>query len=67
MRPSIRLKPRAGLLVPYPGTNKPLPAEGANVTDSTYWRRRLRDGDVEVVSSPSASNPKPRRSADTEG
>jgi hypothetical protein len=35
--------------VPYPGTNTLLPAEGAVVPDNTYWRRRLRGGDVVLL------------------
>lgn len=29
-----------------PHTRRPLGAEGGDVPDSTFWRRRLRDGDV---------------------
>lgn len=29
-----------------PETGKPLPEEGAEVTPSPYWRRRLRDKEV---------------------
>lgn len=38
--------PRPGLEVRDPVTHKPLPAEGAAVPRSTYWLRRLADGDV---------------------
>lgn len=40
------LIPKAGLRVVDPATGKPLPAAGAEVEITTYWRRRLRDGDV---------------------
>lgn len=32
-----------------PMTNRPLPEEGQSVVHSTYWFKRLRDGDVEIV------------------
>lgn len=35
-----------------------LPPEGANVTLSTYWARRLRDGDV-VEAKPPVAKPAP--------
>lgn len=41
------LKPKSGLTVIDPATRKPLAADGAEVSDTTYWRRRLADGDVE--------------------
>lgn len=66
MRPTIRIKPRAGLRVLYPGTTQALPAEGGSVPASSYWLRRLRDGDVEKVVE-AASNPKPRRNSGEEG
>ncbi len=42
---------RNGLIVRDPQTGKPLSAEGEQKPDTTYWRRRLRDGDV-VASTP---------------
>lgn len=42
----IFLKPAPGLAVINPQTDKPLPPEGAAVELTTYWRRRLNDGDV---------------------
>ena len=41
--------------VPYPMTNVLLPEAGAEVPDTAYWRRRLRDGDVVEV------DPKPQQ------
>jgi len=32
-----------------PMTNRPLPEEGQSVVQSSYWVKRLRDGDVEIV------------------
>lgn len=46
----MRVRPaRPGLLVPDPDAaphNRFLPAEGRDVPDTEYWRRRLADGDV---------------------
>lgn len=42
------LKPKAGLIVPNPDNkSKPLLQAGQDVTYSDYWRRRIKDGDVE--------------------
>lgn len=37
------------LPVMNPETARPLPEEGEEVTPSTYWHRRLKDGEVEHV------------------
>ncbi len=42
------LKPRDGLKVRKP-SGPLLDPEGEPVLMDTYWRRRLRDGDVEIV------------------
>jgi hypothetical protein len=42
----MRVKPAPGLAVRDPATMELLPAEGADVPDDVFWRRRLRDGDV---------------------
>lgn len=38
--------------------NQVLPEKGGHVPDNSYWRRRLRDGDIEQVSAarPAKSN-----------
>lgn len=38
--------PGRGLMVRDPVTMEALPAEGAAKPLTTYWRRRLKDGDV---------------------
>lgn len=43
------VKPKDGLSVRDPVKGSPLPAEGAEVPDNTFWRRRLRDGDVSIT------------------
>lgn len=40
------VKPADGVMVRDPAHYRPLPVEGAEVSESTYWMRRLRDGDV---------------------
>lgn len=46
----MKLKPtRPGMIIRDPQTTRPLPDEGAEVPDSSYWRRRLADGDVSPV------------------
>ncbi|WP_231688309.1 DUF2635 domain-containing protein [Dethiosulfatarculus sandiegensis] len=52
----IFLKPRKGLKVPDPKTGRDLDPQGAYVTESIYWLRRLADGDVT-----SAKKQKPRK------
>lgn len=42
----MMIKPAAGLLVRDPQTKQPLPADGAAVELSSFWRRRLAAGDV---------------------
>jgi len=47
---TVTLRPtQAGSIVRDPKTRQPLPAIGKAVEFSTYWRRRLRDGSVEIV------------------
>lgn len=45
----MHVKPVEGRLVRDPLTNEVLPAEGREVTDSTFWRRRLIKGDMVLV------------------
>jgi len=42
----VYLVPAPGLNVIDPANGQPLPPEGKEVQDSTYWRRRLVEGDV---------------------
>lgn len=46
MSETIRIKPRAGLIVRDPETFQILATEGEVKRNSQYWQRRLRDGDV---------------------
>lgn len=49
MREKIFLVPRMDLLVRDPETKECLPAEGMEVERSSFWIRRIKDGDVSIV------------------
>lgn len=42
----LHLKPAQGLVIRDPATGRPIPAHGARVADSPFWRRLTRHGDV---------------------
>lgn len=43
----MRVKPaNPNAVIRDPHTKRALPAEGGNVPDNTFWRRRLRDSEV---------------------
>lgn len=69
MTQTKRLQPSSeGLLVLFPETRRPLSPQGEEVTLTTYWRRRLRSGDVVEVAapkSPSSSKPSTKTPART--
>ena len=46
---ALHLKPKKGLRVLKPGTKTPLASEGETVDDSSFWKRRLAAGEVEIV------------------
>lgn len=43
------LKPASGRAVRDPAKGTLLPESGAEITLTAFWRKRLRDGDVEEV------------------
>jgi hypothetical protein len=43
------IKPKEGLIILDPRTKLKLKVEGDLVDMSTYWKRRILDGDVEIV------------------
>lgn len=45
----MQLRPKRGRSVPDPVRGDLLPLEGRNVEESSYWHRRIADGDVEKV------------------
>lgn len=51
------LKPAPGLVVRDPDTREPLRADGEPKPITTYWARRLVDGDVQLVPVEPASTP----------
>jgi len=53
--------PTPGALVRDPFTKRPLPLEGAEVPETSFWLRRLRDGDITVhaEASPAATSSRP--------
>jgi hypothetical protein len=54
----MQVKPREpGLVIRDPRTRRPLPPQGGPVPDSSYWRRRLLDGDVVLLLNTDKENP----------
>lgn len=45
------IKPNSGLVIRDPETFEILPEEGKPVDMSSFWKRRLLDGDVSIVKS----------------
>jgi hypothetical protein len=48
----MKVKPREGLKVLNPDSRLHLPPEGAEVPETSYWLRRLADGDVVLSKEP---------------
>lgn len=48
------MKPKLGLVVRDPHSKQPLPESGREVQPTSYWLRRLADGDVVEVAPPVA-------------
>lgn len=54
----MRVRPTfEGAVIRDPHTRTPLPAAGAEVPDTSFWHRRLRSGDVELVGDPAPAVP----------
>lgn len=45
----VKLKPAGKNLVRNPDTNGHLDAGGEPIALTSYWRRRIKDGDVKVI------------------
>lgn len=61
----MKVKPAKGMLVRDPYTRVPLPPEGRNVPENSYWLRRVMFGDVVKIGEPEAevkpaTKPKPK-------
>ncbi len=50
--------PKTGLKVRNPEDNQHLPEGGKLVQDNSFWRRRLRDGDVTLGKAPAKKTAK---------
>lgn len=48
---TIKVKPKPGLKVLWPEDRRELKAEGEDVPRTSYWLRRIKAGDVELVKS----------------
>ncbi|NVZ49440.1 DUF2635 domain-containing protein [Pseudomonas sp. B6002] len=57
MSTRITVLPVAGRAVPDPQAGDLLPAEGREVPDNAWWRRRLADGDI-ITKAAKAAKPK---------
>ncbi|AMK09649.1 DUF2635 domain-containing protein [Pseudodesulfovibrio indicus] len=56
-RKTLCIKPAEdGLVVRDPRTMEPLPSYGKVVPDTSFWRRRLRDGGVEKTTAEAIAN-----------
>lgn len=55
----MNIKPVGGKSVPDPERGGILPPEGRNVEPSSYWLRRIEDGDVVEVPAESETQAKP--------
>lgn len=53
----VYVRPVEGRRIRDPKTAKPLPAEGGAVVWDSFWARRKRDGDVEVLKHAPAKKP----------
>lgn len=61
------LKPKVGLSVPHPLSKRFLLAEGESVIYSTYWRRRVLDGDVSIIEKIEKQKPEVVKPGEKEG
>lgn len=61
----IKIKPKDGVKVVIPDTSplRDLPAEGMVVESSTYWHRRLAEGDVVLLEEVKEEKQQPLESA----
>lgn len=46
----IKIKPKDGLSIPMPENGRMLMADGQEVEQSSYWVRRIEEGDVILMS-----------------
>ena len=58
MSEPVVIKPAGKNLVRNPDTGGHLGKDGENVVLTSYWRRRIKDGDVTVVKQPEQTKEK---------
>lgn len=65
----IKVKPKEGLKVVHPENGRALAAEGAEVEQSSYWLRRLAEGDVVLLEEKEEQKAQPTKGkkSDNEG
>lgn len=66
MAEKIFVAPAYGLKVADPVAGDYLPEEGREVAQSTYWLRRIKDGDVRLVKKPAPPREAKAETAKTE-
>lgn len=57
MDDTIYVVPLAGRKIRDPQTQREVPEDGMIVTDTNFWRRRQRDGDIVISDPPLVRNP----------
>lgn len=64
----MRIKPAIpGAVIRDPHTKRPLPAEGDDVPDNSFWIRRLRAGEVVRLDAPAPTGNEPLAPLTTRG
>jgi len=57
---SLKIKPQPGILIRRPENGVPIKPEGETVKNNSFWRRRIKTGEVILLSGPDGiSNPAP--------
>ena len=62
----IKIKPKDGLKVVHPDSKRAIAAEGEEVVQSSYWLRRLADGDVLLVEQKEETKAQPAKGKKSE-
>lgn len=60
----VLVKPLNNAVLIDPSSNQTVPKDGVKVKLDTYWRRRIADGDAEVVKEKRTTKPKVKESPD---
>lgn len=54
---TLTLRPAPGITLVDPETGTAIPEAGATVPTSSYWRRRLKDGDAVLIAQAATTTP----------